>query len=341
VDSLGRHLRSGEDSFLEWKTRLEAREDELKAARSTIAALEARNLELEGASARYEKELSTALERQEVLEAKSSEYDQLRSAVDVGQARIDALTSDVIRLDRANAGLEGLAADLRVRLARAAQAESELADRSSRLQRSVDEQRGTIAGFEAEVSDLSRNLHSIEAERDSARRELGDAQKQLASLQDEMVALKKENRDLSSKENAATDSASRFMQRYKEANQLVKRYKHQLDVVHVVRNRTWVHGYEWGIETMREMSMNDRYKHRVPTVKIEEIFPDPRALNELKEFGVRELPDARAVDHSSPRSGASADAEGGTEAGTSNAPEAVADSGSKAEPSAGGSIPPT
>jgi hypothetical protein len=132
------------------------------------------------------------------------------------------------------------------------------------------------------------------------------------------------------------------MQSYKQANQLVKRYKHQLDVVHVVRNRTWVHGYEWGIETMREMSMNDRYKHRVPTVKIEEIFPDPRALNELKEFGVRELPDARNL-WTIPRPAAvpRRKAEGGTEAGTSDAPEAVADSGSKAEPSAGGSTPPT
>ena len=50
----------------------------------------------------------------------------------------------------------------------------------------------------------------------------------------------------------------------------------------------------WGIETMREMSMSDRHKHRVPTVKIEEIFPDPRALDELKEIGVAELPDARS-----------------------------------------------
>jgi chromosome segregation ATPase len=330
VDSLGRHLHSGGDSFLEWKTRLEAREDELKAARSTIAALEARNLELEGASARYKEELSSALERQEVLEVKSSEYDQLRSAVDAGQARIDTLTSDVLRLDRANAGLEGLVADLRVKLAKAAQAESELVDRSSRLQRSVDEQRGTIAGFEAEVSNLSRNLHSVEVERDSARRGLGDAQKQLASLQDEMVALKKENRDLSFEKKAATNSANRFMQSYKEANGLVKRYKHQLDIVHVVRNRTWIHGYEWGIETMRGMSMNDRYKHRVPTIRIEDILPDPRALEELTEFGVEELPDARAL-RTIPRPAAASrrTTRGGTEAG------------SKAGPSAGGSTPPT
>jgi chromosome segregation ATPase len=338
VDSLGRRLRSGEDSFFGWKTRLEAREDELKAARSTIAALEARNLELEGASARCEKELSTALERQGVLEAKSSEYDQLRSAVDVGQARIDALTSDVLRLDRANAGLEGLVADLRVRLARAVQAESESTDRSFRLQRFVDEQKGTIAGFEAEVSDLSRNLHSVEAERDSARRELGEAQKQLASLQDEVVALKQENKDLSSKECQATASASRFMQGYKEANQLAKRYKHQLDAVHLVRNRTWVTGYEWGIETMREMSMSDRHKHRVPTVKIEEIFPDPRALAELKEIGVIELPDARFMS-TLPRPAAARRRM--IEAGGSSAPKVAADSGSKAEPSTGGSAPPT
>jgi chromosome segregation ATPase len=341
VDSLGRHLCSGEGSFLEWKARLEAQEDELTAMRSAAAALEARNLELEGASARYQKELAAALKRQEVLEEKSSEYDQLRSAVDVGQARVDALTSDVLRLDRANAGLEGLVADLRVRLERAAQAEAELVDRSSRLQRSIDEQRGTIAEFEAEVSDLSRNLHSVGVERDSARRELGDAQKQIASLQDEVVALKKENNILSSKENAATDSASRFMQSYKEANQLVKRYKHQLDVVHLVRNRTWVNGYEWGIETMRAMSMDDRRKHRVPTIKIEEIFPDPRALDELKEIGVAELPDARFMS-SLPRPAAAALLPRQTiEAGSSSAPKVAADSRSTAEPSTGGSAPST
>jgi predicted nucleic acid-binding Zn-ribbon protein len=331
-------LHSGGDSFLEWKKRMEAREDELKAARSTIAALEARNLELEGASARYKEELSSALERQEVLEAKSSEYDQLRSAVDAGQARIDTLTSDVLRLDRTNAGLEELAADLRVRLAKAVQAESELVDRSSRLQRSVDEQRGTIAGFEAEVSNLSRNLHSVEVERDSARRGLGDAEKRLASLQDEVVALKKENRDLSFEKQAATNSATRFMQSYKEANGLVKRYKHQLDIVHVVRNRTWIHGYEWGIETMRGMSMSDRHKHRVPTVKIEEIFPDPRALDELKEIGVVELPDARFMS-TIPRPAAARPRM--IEAGGSSAPKVAAESGSKAEPSTGGGAPST
>jgi hypothetical protein len=157
-----------------------------------------------------------------------------------------------------------------------------------------------------------------------------------------VVALKEENLVLSRKEIKATDSASRFMQRYKEANQLVKRYKHQLDSVHVVRNRTWVHGCEWGIETMREMSMNDQYKHRVPTIKIEEIFPDPRALSELKEFRVRELPDAHNL-WKSPRPAVASrwNAESGTEAGTSDAPEAVVDSRSKAEPSAGGSTPPS
>jgi hypothetical protein len=61
VDSLGKHLHSSQDSLLEWKRRLEAREDELSVARSAIAALEARNLELEGRSANHEKELSEAL----------------------------------------------------------------------------------------------------------------------------------------------------------------------------------------------------------------------------------------------------------------------------------------
>jgi chromosome segregation ATPase len=112
------------------------------------SALRARNLELEERSASHDRELFEALKRQEVLEAKSSEYDQLRSAVDAGQAKVDELTSDVLRLDMVNSGLRGEMADLRARLARSTQAESELLGRSSWLQGVVDEQKGLIAGFQ-------------------------------------------------------------------------------------------------------------------------------------------------------------------------------------------------
>jgi chromosome segregation ATPase len=250
VDSLGKHLHSSQDSLLEWKRRLEAREDELSVAKSAIAALEVRNLKLEGRSANHEKELSEALRKQEVLEAWSSKYDQLRSTVDAGQAKIDELTSDVIRLDRVNSRLRGEVTDLRAGLARSTQAESKLLGRSLWLQGVVDEQKGTIAGFKAEVSNLSRNLRSIEVERDSAWGELGNVQKQLASLWDEMVALKKENENLQDKERVATELSSRHMWKHQEASKLAKRYKHQLDMVHVVKNRTWIHGFEWGLETL-------------------------------------------------------------------------------------------
>jgi hypothetical protein len=65
VDSLGKHLCSSQDFFFELKGKLEVREDELSEARSTIAALEARNLELERRSADRDKELFEALRRQE------------------------------------------------------------------------------------------------------------------------------------------------------------------------------------------------------------------------------------------------------------------------------------
>jgi chromosome segregation ATPase len=277
VDSLGKHLHSSQDLFLEWKRKLEVREDELSAARSTIAALEVRNLELERRSASRDKELFEALKKQEALEAKSSEYDQLRSAVDVGQARIDELTSEALRLDMVNSGLGREIADLRARLARAAQVESELSGRSSWLQGVVDEQKGAIAGFKAEVADLSRNLSSVEVERNSARKELNDALKLLASLQNEEIpALRKENAELQVRERSATDLSHRHMWKHHDANEKVKRYKHQLDVVHIVRNRTWIHGFEWGFETLRAIAMDERLRHRVPTINIRDIRPDPQ-----------------------------------------------------------------
>jgi chromosome segregation ATPase len=193
VDSLSEHLHSSQGSFLESKKKLEVREDELSVARSTIAALEARNLELERRSASHDKELFEALKRQEVLEARSSEYDQLRSAVDAGQVKIDELTSDVLRLDMVNSELRGEMADLRARLARATQAESELSGRSSWLQGVVDEQKGQIAGFKAEVSNLSRNLRSVEVERSSRGRSWTMFRSILPRYKNEMVALRKEN----------------------------------------------------------------------------------------------------------------------------------------------------
>jgi hypothetical protein len=84
VDSLGKHLYCSQDLFLELKEKLEVREDELSEARSTITALEARNLELERRLADRDKELLEALRRQGILEERSSEYDQLRSTVDAG-----------------------------------------------------------------------------------------------------------------------------------------------------------------------------------------------------------------------------------------------------------------
>jgi hypothetical protein len=75
VDSLGKQLCSSQDFFLELKGRLEVREDKLAEAKSTIAALEARNLELERRSADRDKELFEALKRQEVLEEMASAYD--------------------------------------------------------------------------------------------------------------------------------------------------------------------------------------------------------------------------------------------------------------------------
>jgi DNA repair exonuclease SbcCD ATPase subunit len=295
VNSLGKHLHSSQDSLLEWKRRLEAQEEELVAARSTITALRARNLELEERSTRHDTELFDALKRQEVLEAKSSEYDQLRSAVDVGQAKIDELTSDVLRLDAANSGLRGEMADLRAKLARSTQSESELLGRSSWMQGVIDEQKGLIAGFKAEVSDLSRNLRSVEAERSSARKGLEIAEEQLALLGEEMAALKKANDELRDQEKAATQLADHMAQKHREVNQLAKRYKNQLNMVHVVRNRTWIHGFEWGFETLRAMAADENLKLRVPTIKIEDVRPDPRALGELQMIGVEELPDARAM----------------------------------------------
>lgn len=169
---------------------------------------------------------------------KSSEYDQLRSAVDAGQAEVDELTSDVLRLDMVNSRLRGEMADLRARLGRSTQSESELLGRSSWMQGVIDEQKGLIAGFKAEVSDLSRNLRSVEAERSSARKGLEIAEEQLALLGEEMAALKKANDELRDQEKAATTMADHMMQKHREVNQLVKRYKNQLNMVHVVRNRT-------------------------------------------------------------------------------------------------------
>jgi chromosome segregation ATPase len=350
VDSLGKHLHSSQGLFLESKRKLEVREDELSVARSTIAALEARNLELERRSASRDKELFEALKKQEVLEARSSEYDQLRSAVDAGQAKIDELTSDVLRLDMVNSELRGEMADLRARLARATQAESELSGRSSWLQGVVDEQKGLIAGFKAEVSNLSRNLCSVEVERNSARKELDDVQKHLASLQNEMVALKKENADLRIEKGLPPTYRSRHMWKHQEANEKVKRYKHQLDVVHIVRNRTWIHGFEWGLETLRAMAMDERLRHKVPTINIRDIRPDPEALNELKMIGVEELPDARAMWTVPPPIAvlrpAARDEAG---AGPSNVSRVEAKAGSSdgagsesgAEPPDGGSAPPS
>jgi chromosome segregation ATPase len=130
VDSLGKHLHTSQGSFLELKGKLEVREDELSAARSTIAALEARNLELERRSASRDKELFEALKRHEVLEERSSEYDQLHSAVDAGQAKIDELTSEVLKFEMVKSELEGITADLRDKLAKVMRVESDLSARS-------------------------------------------------------------------------------------------------------------------------------------------------------------------------------------------------------------------
>jgi regulator of replication initiation timing len=188
----------------------------------------------------------------------------------------------------------------------------------------------------------------VEAERSSARKELDDVQKQLVSLQDEMVALRKENNDLRDQEKAATDTASRFMWKNQEANQLVKRYKNQLNVVHLVRNRTWIHGFEWGFETLRAMAVDERLKRRVPTIKIEEIRPDPRALDELQAIGVEELPDARAlwsvpppIARLRPAAGGEVGAGPSNVSGVGSESDAGAGSESGAEPPASGSAPPS
>jgi predicted nucleic acid-binding Zn-ribbon protein len=295
VNSLDKYLHSSQESLLEWKRKSEAQDGELAAARSTITALRARNLELEERSTRHDAELFDALKRQEVLEAKSSEYDQLRSAVDVGQAKIDELTSDVLRLDAANSGLRSEVADLRAKLARSMQSESELQGRSSWMQGVIDEQKGLIAGFKAEVSDLSRNLRSVEAERNSARKGLETAEEQLVLLGEKMAALKKAIEELRDQEKAATQLADHMVEKHREANQLARRYKGQLNMVHVIRNRTWIHGFEWGFETLRAMAADENLKPKVPTIKIEDVRPDPRALGELRLIGAEELPDARSM----------------------------------------------
>jgi hypothetical protein len=41
--------------------------------------------------------------------------------------------------------------------------------------------------------------------------------------------------------------------------------------------------------------MDERLRHKVPTIDIRDIRPDPEALNELKMIGAEELPDARAM----------------------------------------------
>jgi hypothetical protein len=75
----------------------------------------------------------------------------------------------------------------------------------------------------------------------------------------------------------------------------VRRYKHQLGQVYKVRNRTWIHGFEWGFETFRAVAMNEGLRDRVPTITIHDIEPDPKALSELKTIGLEELPDARGI----------------------------------------------
>lgn len=292
VNSLDKYLHSSQESLLEWKRKSEAQDGELAAARSTITALRARNQELEERSVRHDAELFDALKRQEVLEAKSSKYDQLRSAVDIGQARIDELTSDVLRFDAANSGLRSKVADLRAELARSLQSESELQVCSSRMQGVIDEQKGLIAGFKAEVSDLSRNLRSVEGERTSARNRLEAAEERLALLGAEMATLKKAIGELLDQEKAATQLADRVVENNCEVTQLARRYKNQLNTVHVIRNRTWVHEFKWGFETLRSMAANEKLKSEVPTIKIDDIRPDTRALGELRSIGVAELPDA-------------------------------------------------
>jgi hypothetical protein len=116
--------------------------------------------------------------------------------------------------------LEGVMADLQAKLARATRAESELSGRSSWLQGIVDEQKGLIAGYKAEVADLSRNLCSVEIERNSARKELDDAQKLLILLEnDKIAALEKENADLRTQERSATDMAQRQILKYREVTE--------------------------------------------------------------------------------------------------------------------------
>jgi hypothetical protein len=96
--------------------------------------------------------------------------------------------------------------------------------------------------------------------------------------------------------------------------------------------------------------VDERLKHRVPTIKIDEIRPDPQALNELKAIGVEELPDACAMWAIPPPIAVlrpAARDEAGAEPSNVPGVEAKArpgdgaDNESGAEPPASGSVPPT
>jgi hypothetical protein len=210
--------------------------------------------------------------------------------------KIDELTFEVLRLDVMKSELEGAITDLQTKLVRAARDESELSARASWLQGIVDEQKGLIAGYKAEVADLSQNLSIVETERNSSREELEDAQKLLLFVEsDKILALEKELTYLCERASTTTDLSQRHLLKHCDESEKAKRCKHQLGQVYKVRNRTWIYGFEWGFETFHAVAMNKGLRDWVPTIAIHDIEPDPTALSELKMIGLEKLPDARGL----------------------------------------------
>jgi hypothetical protein len=74
--------------FLELKAKLEVREDELSEARSNYNSGGPEPRTREQGLANRDKELFEALRRQGILEERSSEYDQLRSALTLGRRKL-------------------------------------------------------------------------------------------------------------------------------------------------------------------------------------------------------------------------------------------------------------
>jgi hypothetical protein len=133
---------------------------------------------------------------------------------------------------------------------------------------------------------LSRNLSSVETERNSARKELEEAQNLLLLMEtDKITVLEKEIADLRARESSATALSQRHLQKHREETEKARKYKHQLGQVYKVRNRTWIHGFEWGFETFRAVATDEELRDRVPTITIHDVEPDPKALDELKMIG--------------------------------------------------------